>query len=164
MKRPKIYFLDPKEMEKFVDGVGHLDDRRAVKEPWEIVAEAEEKNNRRRDSRQAWETVAETNERAANAHGGGGTKKSLITPCFTVGLGKIWDETIMGYRPGTGECGCCQDLPLPPSTACLCCNATDIDSVQWPQKLTKEQEAKRRLREIAKENRARKAALKRKTR
>lgn len=167
----RVYSVSPEEMEEFIGQNGRLGRPDKQKEPWAIVAEAEEAEIRNRDkpptgrretNKHLWEIVTEINERAVHARGGGGPKEGPPSPRFTIGAGMIWDKKITRYRPEEGECGCCHDNPLPPNTTCLVCSATDIDPTQWPMALTEEQEAKRQKRADARAARARKKARKQK--
>lgn len=170
----KVYSVSPEEMEEFIGHDGRLGRPDKVKEPWEVVAEAEAAEIARKKSsaggkhktasKLPWEVVAEVNERAIHMRGGRVPKEGPLPPRFVVGRGRVWDKDITRYRPDEGDCPVCHDHPLPPQTGCLCCNATDIDPVQWPMMLTEEQEARRLMRQLAKEARAKKKARKHRAR
>lgn len=170
----KVYSVSPGEMEEFIGHNGRLGRPDKVKEPWEVVAEAEAAEiaskkssadgRQRTASKFPWEVVAEVNERAVQMRGGERPKDGPLPPRFIVGRGRVWNKDITRYRPEEGDCPVCHDRRLPPQTGCLCCNATDADPVQWPMTLTEEQEARRLMRQLAKEVRAKKKARKKRAR
>lgn len=165
----KVYSVAPEDMEEFIGHNGRLGRPDKVKEPWEVAAEAEaieDHNSKscppppRNGNKCPWEVVVEINERAVQMRGGERPKDGPLPPRFVVGGGQVWEKDITRYRPDEGECPVCHNRSLSPQTGCLCCNATDADPVQWPMRLTEEQEAKRLMRQLAKEARAKKKARK----
>lgn len=172
MGRVKFHSVDPEDMKLLVDGAGPICDRSKQNEPWEIVASIEEPRNQKIydkpslprkciEGKQPYEILIGVLERAANARIGEGCKAGPPYPRFTIGCGHIWNGEVAQYIPGKRPCPVCSDRQLPISTACLCCNATNIDDIQWKMALTPEEEEKRQKRAEAKARKeAREAEIK----